>query len=75
VLRIPHLIFLDTLGVESTRMLIERIQGGADAPRQFVLKSELIERESVGAPPIRHAFDRKPSGLKRARGQASGSSS
>jgi len=62
------------LGVESTRMLIERIQGRADAPRQFVLKSTLIERESVGAPPIRHAVDRKPQEVKRARGRASGSS-
>jgi LacI family transcriptional regulator len=38
------------LGRESARMLIERVHGAVQAPRRFVLKSTLIDRESVGAP-------------------------
>jgi LacI family transcriptional regulator len=38
------------LGRESARMLIERVHGAVHAPRRFVLKSTLIDRESVGAP-------------------------
>lgn len=38
------------LGLESARILIERIRGTAAAPRQVVVKTTLIERQSTGAP-------------------------
>jgi LacI family transcriptional regulator len=38
------------LGRESARMLIERVRGAVHAPRRFVLKSTLIDRQSVGTP-------------------------
>ncbi|KLK89666.1 LacI family transcriptional regulator [Microvirga vignae] len=38
------------LGLESARILIERIRGTAAAPRQVVVKTTLIERQSIGAP-------------------------
>jgi LacI family transcriptional regulator len=38
------------LGRESACMLIERVRGAVHAPRRFVLKSTLIDRESVGTP-------------------------
>jgi LacI family transcriptional regulator len=38
------------LGRESARMLIERIGGAVHAPRRFILKSTLIDRQSVGTP-------------------------
>jgi LacI family transcriptional regulator len=38
------------LGLESARILIERIRGTAAAPRQVVVKTMLIERQSTGAP-------------------------
>ena len=38
------------LGRESARMLIERVRGAVHAPRRFVLKSTLINRQSVSTP-------------------------
>jgi LacI family transcriptional regulator len=40
------------LGQESARILIERIRGTAAAPRQVVVKTTLIERQSTGAPAL-----------------------
>jgi LacI family transcriptional regulator len=41
------------LGLESARILIERIRGTVAVPRQVVVKTTLIERQSTGAPPPR----------------------
>jgi LacI family transcriptional regulator len=38
------------LGLESARILIGRIQGDATPPRQIIVKTELIERQSTAAP-------------------------
>jgi LacI family transcriptional regulator len=40
------------LGLECARMLIERIHGAAALPRQIVVKTTLIERQSTGAPAL-----------------------
>ena len=41
------------LGLESARILIERIRGTVEVQRQVVVKTTLIERHSTGAPPPR----------------------
>jgi LacI family transcriptional regulator len=46
------------LGLESARMLIERIRGTAAAPRQLVVKTTLTKRQSVGPPASRRDEDR-----------------
>jgi LacI family transcriptional regulator len=40
------------LGLESARMLVERIHGAAAPPRRIVVKTTLIERQSTGAPAL-----------------------
>jgi LacI family transcriptional regulator len=39
------------LGRESARLVIERVRGHAGPPKRLVLKTRMIERESVNAPP------------------------
>jgi LacI family transcriptional regulator len=40
------------LGMEGAQMLIKRINGATEAPTRLVLSTTLIERQSVGAPPV-----------------------
>jgi len=47
------------LGVESAQILIERITGAVGTPKRLVLATELIERQSVGAPPAPQGDEKK----------------
>jgi len=47
------------LGVESAQILIKRITGAVGAPKRLVLATELIERQSVGAPPAPQDDEKK----------------
>ncbi|WP_262297723.1 LacI family DNA-binding transcriptional regulator [Microvirga sesbaniae] len=47
------------LGVESAQILLERITGAVGTPKRLVLATELIERQSVGAPPAPQDDEKK----------------